>query len=116
MPSEFGVHLYEHENFNGDGYGWHNLFTAGMHTGDFPNDVVTSYKIDSGCCATFFELYEYKGNSFAKCGPIESNVPDDWNDTISSMKVDCPFDRNSGSGKEKLDKETADFLDQLYEK
>ena len=41
-----GVEIYEHENFNGDGYGWHDKFGPGLHSGDFPNDVVTSFKID----------------------------------------------------------------------
>ena len=86
-----GVKLYEHADLNSNppGVGWHGWYGPGAHTGDFPNDVVTSYAIAEGCCATFYEHYDYLGNSFAECGPKESNVPDGWNDVISSVKVSC---------------------------
>jgi len=82
--------LYEHANFNGDGYGWAQKFGPGKHTGDFPRDIVSSYEIDRGCCATFYEEYEFKGKNFNKCGPVNDGMPpNDWNDRISSMKVEC---------------------------
>ena len=87
--TQVGVTLYEHTEFNVDGLGWSGFFGTGMHSGDFPNDVVTSYKIDDGCCAIFYEHYGYEGQSFAECGPSSSIVPDEWNDVISSMKVEC---------------------------
>jgi len=103
------VTLYEHAEFNGNpSVGWSGWFGPGMHTGDFPNDVVTSYKIDDACCATFFEHYDFLGNSFAECGPKAAGVPADWNDVISSMKVSCNEDY--GSGATKLDADTIEKL------
>ena len=110
-----GVELYEHAEFNSDGVGWHGAFGPGLHNGDFPNDVVTSYKIDEGCCATFYEHYDYLGQSFAECGLKASGVPEGWNDVISSMKVECTKGGKTdyGSGELMLDQDTRSFLDEL---
>ena len=46
----------------------------------------------------------------AECGPKEGNVmewPGQWNDVISSMKVECN-DKYFGSGDKKIDQDTID--------
>ena len=118
-PGEIGVTLYEHAEFNSDGVGWSGFFASGAHTGDFPNDVVTSYMIDENCCATMYEHYDYLGQSYSECGPVKSSVPDNWNDVISSMKVEC-FMRNNGKdtgilgdGDMKIDSTTRNRLGEL---
>jgi hypothetical protein len=55
----FGVSLYENADFSGgideEIVGWNSHFGPGKHTGDFPDDVAVSYKVDERCCATFFQ-------------------------------------------------------------
>ena len=51
---------------------------------------MSSYKIEEGFCATFFEHSKQTGKSFKVCatdGPKQANLPKQWNDKISSMEV-----------------------------
>jgi len=59
VNASIGVNLYQNVNFLNDGIGWAGFIGPGMHSGDFPSDVVTSYNIDEGCCASFFEKLDY---------------------------------------------------------
>ena len=84
-----GVSLYESQDFFSSGVGWHLNFGAGEHSGDFPDDVATSFIVDEGCCAEFFEYVNYEGKKFSKCGMVRDIIPDDWPGVIGSLKIEC---------------------------
>lgn len=81
--------LYEHENFNtndGDDDGWEikDLVLAIKHMVPPRNDNTSSIIVHSGRWR-FYEHDQY-GGEYIEFGVGYHNVPDGWNDRISSCK------------------------------
>jgi len=62
-----GVTVYQHNNYRG----WSRSFGFGSFNGrkELPNNQVSSYKIEAGFCATFFNGKRYNGKKYRVCGP-----------------------------------------------
>ena len=71
------VTVYQHQYS-----GWSMEMNSGNYNIDaFPNDIIKSYDISDGCCATFYMHSIFKGRKeFTMCGPKRSGVPSGiWN-------------------------------------
>lgn len=79
--------MYEHARFEGQSA----PVDAGENVdwvGDEWNDMISSFKVGSGCSLTVYEHSKYEGAS--KTYTSSSNfVGDDWNDQISSFTCSC---------------------------
>lgn len=82
--------LYKNGNGGGVKYPILGLGTNIPRLDNFDNKA-SSYKLPNGTCTTFYRDPNFTGNSFTAWGDGQiHNMPDGWNDTISSfMTFSC---------------------------
>ena len=80
------VKVYQHFDYRGTVKSLSGSRSNFVHLGF--NDVLSGYKVTSGCTVTFYEHVNYRGRSFSSTGS-KSRIYGWWNDKVSSVKCDC---------------------------
>jgi len=86
----FVVTVYKDVNYLGDSqkYGVGSYTLSQMQTNGTGNDSISSIEVSQGYSVTLYQEDNFQGHSITKTGDYPNLVDDNWNDEVSSMKVE----------------------------